>query len=102
MVKLGAVLTIVNRLMVINRGSLRIVIVITCSLSIKRLFTGRLIDLVNNLLNLVLQDAPVLLNEHALLHLCEDLGLVLAERILVTLIKAGGSHVPREALGAVV
>jgi len=37
----------------------------------------------NDLLNLVLQDKTILLNEHALLHLGEDMSLVLAESILL-------------------
>jgi len=51
---------------------------------------------------LVLQDAPVLINEHTLLHLCEDLGLVRAKRVLVTLVQVGCSHEPRKALSAIV
>ena len=37
----------------------------------------------DDLLDLVLQDATILFNEHALLHLSEDVSLVLTESVLL-------------------
>ena len=62
-------------------------------------FGGRLLGryLAENLLHLVLQDFSVLFDEHALLHLGEDVGLILTEGVL-TLVQRLHCHVVGEAL----
>lgn len=51
----------------------------------------------NDFLDLVFEDEPVLLYEHALLHLSEDLDLVLAQRELVSVVQSLARDMRREA-----